>query len=187
MIKAAAIIVTGLPASGKTTVAKELAFGLGWPLLDKDDLLEKLFEEYPVYSFDDRKHLSRLSDDLFREKAENLNNAVLVSHWKPRLGCFDTGTVTEWIPDKFRNIIEVYCACRPQIAMTRFKLRKRHPSHLDSSRAPKDVERQLMSLAELYPLNLGTTLSINTEKPYDIEELLRLIEATSFNLSSSQS
>ena len=170
MIKAAVIIVTGLPASGKTTVAKKLAAGLGWPFLDKDDFLEKLLKKYPVCSFDDRKQLSRLSDDLFWAKAENLNNAVLVSHWKPRLGAIDTGTVTEWIPNKFRKIIEVYCACRPQIAMSRFKQRKRHPSHLDNSRTPKDVERQMISLADGYPLNLGTTLSVNTEKSYNIDD-----------------
>jgi adenylate kinase family enzyme len=37
------IIVTGLPASGKTTLAKELARRLLVPHMDKDTFLENLF------------------------------------------------------------------------------------------------------------------------------------------------
>jgi hypothetical protein len=38
------VVVSGLPASGKTTLARRLADGLGLPLLDKDDILDRLFE-----------------------------------------------------------------------------------------------------------------------------------------------
>ena len=37
------VVVSGLPASGKTTLAKSLALALGLRLLDKDDILESLF------------------------------------------------------------------------------------------------------------------------------------------------
>jgi len=38
------IVVSGLPASGKSTLARRLAPALGLPLLDKDEILERLFD-----------------------------------------------------------------------------------------------------------------------------------------------
>ncbi|WP_370645738.1 AAA family ATPase [Ruegeria sp. Ofav3-42] len=53
------IVVTGLPASGKTTVAREIAKRLGLVFLDKDDFLEELYERHGVPSWEHRKKLSR--------------------------------------------------------------------------------------------------------------------------------
>ncbi|HEX8508325.1 MAG TPA: ATP-binding protein [Propionibacteriaceae bacterium] len=39
-----AIVICGVPASGKTTFARALASGLRWPLLDLDTLTNPLFE-----------------------------------------------------------------------------------------------------------------------------------------------
>ena len=38
------VVVTGLPGSGKTTIAGPLAAELGWPLLGKDTIKEALFD-----------------------------------------------------------------------------------------------------------------------------------------------
>jgi glycosyltransferase involved in cell wall biosynthesis len=38
------VVVTGPPASGKTTLARVIARELGWPLLAKDDITETLFD-----------------------------------------------------------------------------------------------------------------------------------------------
>src|SRR5438046_2407448 len=38
------IIVTGLPATGKTTLARRLAADLALPLVTKDDIKERLFD-----------------------------------------------------------------------------------------------------------------------------------------------
>ena len=42
--RAEAIVVSGVPASGKTTFARDLARKLRWPLLDLDTLTNPLFE-----------------------------------------------------------------------------------------------------------------------------------------------
>ena len=38
------VVVSGLPASGKTTVGRALSHGLSLPLIDKDDILEAMFD-----------------------------------------------------------------------------------------------------------------------------------------------
>jgi predicted kinase len=53
------LVVTGAPATGKSTIATRLATTLGWPLLAKDDLKEALFD---VLGTGDRQWSRRLSD-----------------------------------------------------------------------------------------------------------------------------
>ncbi|HEY4210413.1 MAG TPA: AAA family ATPase [Steroidobacteraceae bacterium] len=56
------IAITGLPASGKSTLARELARRLGAPVLAKDWIKEPLLE---VLGPGDRSHSRRLSDASF--------------------------------------------------------------------------------------------------------------------------
>ena len=45
------VIVTGLPASGKSTLGRAVAAALGLPMLDKDDILEALFDSLAAERF----------------------------------------------------------------------------------------------------------------------------------------
>ena len=51
------IIISGLPASGKTTLGRELAKLLGFQFIDKDDILESLFAENQNFSSELRQRL----------------------------------------------------------------------------------------------------------------------------------
>jgi hypothetical protein len=55
------IVVTGLPASGKTTLGRQLASRLGVDFFDKDDYLEALFGSQAATE-ENRQMLSRQSD-----------------------------------------------------------------------------------------------------------------------------
>lgn len=167
-----AIIVTGLPAGGKTTVAKRLAAALDWTLLDKDNFLEELYTDIGVASLDNRRKLSKLSDVAFQAAATKLNKAVLVSHWRPVSGPQNTGTTPNFIEDHFSKIIEVHCSCKPETAVARFRSRTRHPGHLDKLRSHEDIQKQIQSLSNGYPLGIGQQLSISTEGQADYHELL---------------
>jgi len=54
------IVVSGLPASGKSTLARQLAPAFGLPLYDKDDILAALFDMMGPVDADLRQRLSVL-------------------------------------------------------------------------------------------------------------------------------
>ncbi|WP_371226691.1 AAA family ATPase [Roseovarius sp. 2305UL8-3] len=169
--------MTGLPASGKTSLGRQLADGLGWPCLDKDDFLETLYNDQPVLDMTMRRRLSQESDVLFRDAAAECHCVVLISHWAPRGGDGSTDTPTGWIGGHFDRVIELHCACPPEIAIRRFCARRRHPSHLDHLRPPHQVERWVRGLTGGYPLGLGQVRSVRSDIPPDIEGLLAQVDA----------
>ena len=176
-----AIVISGLPASGKTTVGRQVALNLGIPYLDKDDFLERLFEQKGVGDSTWRKALSRESDALFRMDAQRHNKVVLISHWQPR-GVEGTGTPTDWIGTAYETVVEVCCVCPPDIAARRFLARTRHAGHLDEQRAEAEVENWMRRLSVGYPLRLGELISVNTASgqapELPIERLKRVISAS---------
>lgn len=167
----AAIVVTGLPASGKTTLARAVARALGWPLLDKDDFLETLYETHAVQTLADRSRLSRQSDALFQSAAQEQSRVVLVSHWAagpPSAG----GTPTDWLDRAFDHLVEVYCSCPPDTATARFQARRRHSKHLDHLRLTADLQQQIQDRHDLLPLGLGPVVTVNTEGDVDLNAVL---------------
>jgi glucokinase len=164
------IAVTGLPGSGKTTIGREIANSLNLAFLDKDDYLERLFDERGVGDSNWRQNLSRESDLIFQRDAENESAVVLVSHWRPDHGTSKSGTPTEWLAKKFSRIIELYCICPTEEAAKRFINRKRHPGHLDEIKKPDEITEWLIEYEKYLPLSLGTLAPVETclEEPLDI-------------------
>ena len=95
------VVVTGLPASGKTTIARIIANALSFDFIDKDDFLEGLYKLNDVRTWEDRKNLSRQSDVLFQDAGRKLGSAVLVSHWKPIAEGGNSGTPTNWLKETY--------------------------------------------------------------------------------------
>lgn len=172
-----AIVVSGLPASGKTTVGKAIAGSLGYSYLDKDDLLEHLFETKGTGDLAWRRRLSTESNALFQRRAEGSSPVVLVSHWRPRGGAEDTGTPTAWLGRTYGLIVEVFCRCLPETAANRFISRTRHPGHLDDRKDPREIAQRMRDLAGGYPLGIGQVVDIDTELETDLQTMLRQVQA----------
>src|SRR5512133_1128988 len=100
------VIVSGLPASGKTSIAKRLAPPLRLPLIDKDGILEGLFEGAPAITPAVREQLSRKSDAIMQEMAESSNGAVLVSFWQGLEHSGAGGTPSGWLRDLPGRLVE---------------------------------------------------------------------------------
>ncbi len=66
------ILVTGIPASGKSTISRYLAEKLQIPMISKDDIKEKLFDEVGFRSRAEKNKLGSASMEIMYYVAEQL-------------------------------------------------------------------------------------------------------------------
>ena len=168
------VVVSGLPGSGKTALARKLAPPLGLPLIDKDEILERLFESQGGGDAAWRRMLSRESDRILQAEAGASHGAVLVSHWRLPGMRADSGTPVDWLPDLTDRIVHVRCVCPVRVAAERFVRRQRHPAHLDA-KSYQEVVRSLEEVERLGSLVLGTRIEIDTSGRIDLDAALREI------------
>ena len=147
------VAITGIPASGKSTLGLHIAQALGFAFLDKDTFLEQLFQQEKVVSQDQRRVLSRHADILFEHASRSEPCAVLVSWWRHPALSHESGTRTWWAADAGIQAIEVHCICPSRVAAERFACRQRHAGHLDRALEPRDVEALCAERAALGPIH----------------------------------
>jgi predicted kinase len=171
------IVFSGLPASGKTTLASAIAAKLGFPLIDKDAYLEELFNLEGVGSREDRRNQSKRADALFREAALAAHQAVLASWWKHPRSSTDSGTSFEWLRHESAPLVEVHCSCRAVVAADRFLTRVRHPGHLDKERAQSELLAMFEQQQSFGPLFPQKAITVNTEQQVNLPALVLAIQA----------
>jgi hypothetical protein len=91
------VVVSGLPGSGKTTLARRLSLPLGLPVVDKDDVLERLFMERGIGDASWRRSLSRESDGILERDVTQSSGAIVVSFWHLPGMPAGSGTPTDWL------------------------------------------------------------------------------------------
>ena len=170
-------MVSGLPGSGKTTIARRLAADLGLPLIDKDDILDRLFASKGVGDAAWRRTLSRESDRILQEEARLSTGAILVSFWRLPGMPSDSGTPVDWLGDPSYHLVNVHCVCSPEIAAERFAQRRRHPGHLDDVRSHADLVASLEALNRLAALDLGPRIEVDTTRELVLKDVERQVRA----------
>jgi glucokinase len=166
------VLVSGLPGSGKSTLAQQLAPGLGLPLLDKDTILERLFETRGTGDAAWRRKLSRESDRILQAEATASEGAVLVSHWHLPGMRPNSGTPTSWLVALTAKLVNVHCECPAEVAAKRFVRRQRHPGHLDHERSHSEILAGIRELARLGGLEIGNRVEVNTSSEPKLEAVL---------------
>ncbi len=161
------VVVSGLPGSGKSALGRAVAPLLALPLLDKDDLLERLFDSVGVGDAAWRRRLSRESDAQLQAEATVSNGAVLVSFWHQPGMPPDSGTPTDWLRLLSPYVVHLRCICPAALAADRFLRRTRHPGHLDRDRTHAEVTASLEQLAALEPLHFGQSVEVSTDAPLE--------------------
>jgi predicted kinase len=167
------IVVSGLAASGKTTVGRLLSERLGMPLIDKDVILEALFDSLGCDDRDQRYRLSRASDELLYALADSSRGAVLVNWWNQ-----DTA------PARLRaissSLVEVFCDCPVEVAAARFAARRRHPGHLDHLRSAEEHQEGIRRMRETYrgPLRLSEPIvTVDTSRPLNLDSVVERVRS----------
>jgi shikimate kinase len=161
--------VSGLPASGKTTIARRLAQALGLPLYDKDVILEALFDTLGCVDPAARQRLSRASDRVLMTLVQQSSGAVIASFWRHPGDEGNAGTPCEWLEQLSPSLVEVHCHCPPEIAAQRFLRRSRHPGHHDSARSEQMLLTQFHATARRGCLGLGSLVVVDTSGQQDTE------------------
>jgi cytidylate kinase len=176
------VVVSGLPGSGKSSLARKLGTSLGVEVIDKDDFLETLFADHDEIDVDLRQVLSRAADDALQQRAETVASAIVVSFWRRASLSPTAGTPTDWL-ESLPNVVEIYCRCSADVAVSRFRSRSRHVGHLDARRTPEELRAQCEALTKLGPLGIGRLIVVDTETDVNVDELVEAVRLAARSIS----
>jgi predicted kinase len=133
------VIVSGAPGSGKTTLARRLAFDLRLPLLSKDQLKEALADAMGAPP--DVPASMRLGAGAYatlylvaQQLLEARTGLILESNFRRGTSETDLQPLLAWSDPGL-----IHCTAAPEIVQRRYAERHdrgdRHPAHLDADRA----------------------------------------------------
>ena len=157
------VVVTGPPASGKSTLSRELARELSLPLLAKDTIKQALVETLGAADVEQSRLLGSAAVDVLLAVAAEASQAVLDSVWvdrasaRARLAALD-------------GVVEVVCECDVDTMRARYRARALHkgPEHFDGARD----DQELWPPEALSPLAAGwPVVTVRTADMVDVREV----------------
>jgi predicted kinase len=169
------VVVTGPPAAGKTTVARELAARLRLPLIAKDTIKEALFDGLGT---GDLAWSQRLGPPTFGVMLGLAEESLAAGASLVLEANFVRGGEVEArlaaLPARF---VQVQCSAPPEVLLERYASRGRHPGHVDNERI--GAVRELIEDGSYEPLDLpGETIRIDTSRSIDLGTLAERVAAT---------
>jgi predicted kinase len=164
------ILVNGLPGSGKTTLAATLAPALSVPLICKDAIKEAVAAAAPGIP---PHAVGPASAEMMWSLAGATPGRVLLESWwfKPRDLVFAEAGLHR---SGARAAVEIWCDVPPGIARDRCASRRRHAIHQDERRIAESWSEWSVKAG---PLGIGRTLRVKTDRPVDIVDLARQVNA----------
>jgi predicted kinase len=169
------LVVTGMPSSGKTTVAEGLASRLRLPLIAKDEIKESLYESLGA---DDVAASGRLGaaayELLFVLAATMLESGVSVIVEAN----FFRGQEPSFAALPPHRLVQLHCESPLPILLDRYGKRIRHPGHHDAEKI-KELPSRFASGVHS-PLNLdGELIELDTTHPIELDSLAERVPASS--------
>lgn len=163
------VVVSGPPASGKTTLARALGPALGLPVIAKDTIKEALMRVLPVPDVPASRAVGAASVQALLAVAAESGGAVLESVWHRSLALDELRSLPG-------NVIEVFCRCDPALAADRYARRasSRAAGHFDAER----VTGELWNDEVARPVAGGwPVIEIDTGRPVNVAPLIQAIRA----------
>lgn len=163
------VVVSGPPASGKTTLARAIAPPLGLPLIAKDTIKQALLDVLPVPDVETSRIVGTASVAALLAVAAETGGAVLESVWHRSRALADLRRLSG-------NLVEVFCRCDPQIAAQRYALRTgtRAAGHFDAERTIGELwdGEVTQPVAGGWPV-----IEVGTNSPVEVTPLIARIRA----------
>jgi predicted kinase len=167
------VVVTGPPAAGKTTIARDLSARLRLPLIAKDTIKEALFEGLGTGDLSWSQRLGEatyLTMLALAEESVRLGSSLVLEANFSR----DRGKRLAALPARF---FQVHCSAPLEVLTERYAGRMRHPGHVDSERI--EALREAVETGRHDPLDLpGETILVDTGRPVDLAGLARRVRAS---------
>lgn len=171
-----AVLVNGIPASGKSTVSRGIAERMGWPLLALDTIKNPFLEALGGGDREFNRTLGRASyQAIWSVVAEAPAGSIfVVDAWfgfQPR----------EVLEDHLQRAgivatAEIWCHAPGEVLAERYRARldRRLPGHPGAAYIPELIE--LAKRAE--PLRRGPLFDVDTTKPIDFDAITQWLQAT---------
>jgi predicted kinase len=163
------VVVSGPPASGKTTLARALAPALGLPLIAKDTIKQALMTMLPVRDVPASAAIGAASVAALLAVAAEAPGAVLESVWRRSRAAAELAGLPG-------SVVEVFCRCDQAVAAQRYASRadSRAAGHFDAERTAGELwnDEVARPVAGGWPV-----IEVDTSAPVDIGPLLTRLRA----------
>ena len=171
-----AVLVNGIPASGKSTVARTIAQAKGWPLLTLDTIKEAFFAHLGTGDRDYNRMLGKASYQAIFALVHDFpdDTIVVIDAW---FGFQPIETLHSHVAHaEIGQIAEVWCHAPGDVLAERYRARlgQRHGGHLGESYIP-----ELIDLAKhAKPLGNFPLFDVDTTGPQDNAALMNWLDMT---------
>lgn len=134
------IVLSGLPASGKSTVARALRTAFPYPILEKDGIKECLFDTLGFQSHEEKRRLDAAAAKILLKVAEDILTAggsvILDNNFDTAAGEALLGLQRRCAPRSVTLLLTADEATLYERYLARDMAHTRHPGHAVSDRYP---------------------------------------------------
>lgn len=166
------MLISGPPASGKTSIARPLAEALGFALLTKDDIKEAIFTAMngPEGDLEFSRRIGAAAMEVLWAMAPHCPRVVLEANFRTR-SPYERAKVAAL----GGSVMEIHCRLPLDEASRRFAQRAREERHHPAHALQEISVERLAEYAE--PFGLSPVIEVDTRSSVDLRELAERIEA----------
>jgi len=162
------VVVSGIPGSGKTTLATRLGAESRLPVLSKHVIKESLMDTLGSGDLEWVSRLSRASHAVLYAVVRALPGDVIIE------AHFHRGVAEPHLLALGRPLVQIYCRCPVDVAWARYATRRDDPARHPGHRPEHQDEEATRSWRESTPAPLdldAPLLDVDTSGPVDVDGL----------------